>query len=87
MEQSRQVPIWFFIGILLFVYGLLITGVGIYHLIVPPANPMAMSELHPDLWWGCLLLVLGSGYCLKFRPRSRPANKPADTGAARNRQG
>jgi len=71
MDQFRQIPIWFFIGVLLFLYGVMITGVGVYHLFAPPAEPMAMSEYHPDLWWGGLLLVLGSVYGLRFRPRRR----------------
>ena len=70
MESEHQVPIWFFIGALLLVYGLLITGAGIYALILPPpeAERVALFELHADIWWGLLLVALGTFYCLRFHP-------------------
>lgn len=67
-EHTNQIAIWFFIGALLFVYGILILGAGIYNLFIPPTQQMALSELHPDIWWGGLLLVLGLGYCIKHWP-------------------
>ena len=68
MQAPRQIEIWFFIGALLFVYGVLITGAGVYHLVSPPAQETVMHELHPDLWWGLLLLALGAFYSAKFWP-------------------
>ncbi len=68
MESPRQIEIWFFIGALLLLYGLLITGAGIYHLYNPPSHQLALRELHSDIWWGALLLVLGVVYSLKFWP-------------------
>ncbi len=64
------VSIWFFIGLLLLVYGLLITGAGIYDLFQPPENPVQMAHLHAGIWWGGLLLLLGLMYTVKFAPRS-----------------
>ncbi len=68
METTRRIEIWFFIGSLLFVYGVLILGAGIYHLANPPAQQVALRELHSDIWWGALLLIIGSFYCIKFWP-------------------
>jgi len=68
MESSRTIEIWFFIGALLSVYGLLITGAGIYHLIYPPPEHLALRELHSDVWWGALLLVLGAFYSARYWP-------------------
>ncbi len=68
MEKERQIPIWFFIGALLGVYGLLILGSGVYALFRPPARQVALSYLHADIWWGLLLLVLGAVYVIRFRP-------------------
>ena len=68
MEEHHQIPIWFFIGILLTVYGVLILGSGIYSLIRPPQREVALGYLHADIWWGALLLALGILYVLKFRP-------------------
>ena len=71
MEQTNQIPIWFFIGAVLLVYGILILGIGIFHLVYPPAQQLSLSELHPDIWWGGLLLVMGLGYCIKYWPSRR----------------
>jgi len=72
METTQRIEIWFFIGLLLFVYGLLITGAGVYHVIYPPDQQVALRELHSDIWWGALLLIVGFYYCKKFWPsRSR----------------
>jgi hypothetical protein len=68
MDSEHQIPIWFFIGVLLGTYGLLIFGSGIYGLIHPPERIVALSYLHADIWWGALLLILGIVYVVKFRP-------------------
>lgn len=68
MEKQHQVPIWYFIGILLTTYGVLILGSGIYSLYRPPEHPVALHNLHADVWWGVLLLALGLVYVVKFAP-------------------
>ena len=68
MHRKGMVPIWFFIGALLLMYGILITGVGLYELSNPPAHPTVHAELHAQIWWGGILLILGIFYSLKFRP-------------------
>jgi hypothetical protein len=60
------VSIWFFIGVLLVVYGALITGAGIYGLAHPPA--VRLADLHAGLWWGLLLAAIGGAYCYAFFP-------------------
>jgi hypothetical protein len=74
MEKSHQLPIWLFIGALLGVYGVIILVTGIVNWVSPPANPMAMSQLHPDVWWGLLITVIGLIYTVKYWPwkKSRP---------------
>ena len=67
--MSRHlIPIWFFIGSLLLVYGILILGAGIYQTIVPPAQPTVLAELHAGIWWGALLVILGGVYTYGFWP-------------------
>ncbi len=68
MLVSRMISIWFFIGSLLGIYGILILGSGLYGLVAPPAKKVVLGELHAPIWWGALLLVLGIAYALKFRP-------------------
>jgi hypothetical protein len=68
MDNKREIPIWFFIGSLLSVYGVLILGTGIYHLFVPPPKPLALANLHADIWWPLLLLLIGLIYTVKYWP-------------------
>jgi hypothetical protein len=65
-EKHHIIPVWFFVGVLLFVYGVLIFFSGLSEWSHPPAT--VLSELHAPVWWGGLLIVLGGVYCLLFRP-------------------
>jgi hypothetical protein len=64
-----HVQIWFFSGILLLTYGVLIAGTGLWELSYPLANPPVLYELHPPIWWGAIMAVAGLIYVLRFRPR------------------
>lgn len=66
--KENHVSIWFLIGLQLSIFGILIAGSGIYDLIVPPANPTVLGNLHPAIWWGAIMLVLGIFYTVKYRP-------------------
>ncbi len=69
MHRPGMISIWYFIGILLLIYGVLITGSGLYELVSPPARPVVLFELHAGVWWGGFLLVLGAVYTYYFSPR------------------
>jgi hypothetical protein len=75
--KEHGVPIWFFIGALLLVYGVLILGAGLYGLAHPPA--VALAQLHVGVWWGLLLIAIGALYVRAYRPGRMP--KPAGTSA------
>ncbi|HOY99732.1 MAG TPA: hypothetical protein PLL55_10075 [Candidatus Aminicenantes bacterium] len=66
---KKMISIWFFIGLLLTVYGVLILGAGIYDLIVPGRHNVVLRELHAGVWWGALLIVIGVVYLVFFRPK------------------
>jgi hypothetical protein len=68
MHRPGMLSIWFFIGLLLLAYGILILGAGIYEYISPPEHPLVLAELHAGIWWGGLLIVMGLLYTVKFRP-------------------
>jgi hypothetical protein len=68
--KEHALPIWFFIGALLLVYGVLILGAGIVGLFHPP--PVELAELHAGVWWGALLVVIGGSYVWLFRPGRGP---------------
>jgi len=63
-----MISIWFFIGVLLLAYGVLILGAGLYELAAPPEHPVVLAGLHAGIWWGALLIALGVVYSLRFRP-------------------
>jgi hypothetical protein len=65
-EKHHIIPVWFFVGVLLFVYGVLIFISGLTELKHPPDTVLA--ELHAPVWWGGILIILGGAYCLIFRP-------------------
>lgn len=68
MTRPGMISIWFFIGVLLLAYGILVLGAGIYDVIAPPANPVVLNSLHAGVWWGALLIVLGAFYSWRFSP-------------------
>jgi hypothetical protein len=63
------ISIWFFIGSLLTVYGVLILGTGLYELATHTGRGVVMSHLHVEIWWGAGMLLLGLIYVSRFWPR------------------
>ena len=61
-----MISIWFFIGALLLIYGILILGAGLYGLTHPP--PVVLADLHAGIWWGLILILLGIVYSVRFSP-------------------
>jgi len=70
-SDTRLISIWFFIGILLVCYGVLIFAASWYYAANPPANPVVLADLHIGIWWGLMILVIGIFYTWKFRPGKR----------------
>jgi heme/copper-type cytochrome/quinol oxidase subunit 3 len=69
-EQKKSISIWFFIGVEVLIYGLLIAGSGIYEYLYPPKETFVqLAYLHAPIWWGGLLIVLGTTYTIVFRPK------------------
>ncbi len=70
MHDEHQIPIWFFIGVIVLIYGVLITASGLYNLLSPPPpeEQVALFSLHADIWWGAFMVVVGLFYVIRFRP-------------------
>ena len=66
--QSGHISIWFFIGVLLTVYGAMIFGSGLLDLATGNIPNVVLANLHAPVWWGALLLALGLFYGIRFRP-------------------
>jgi hypothetical protein len=69
MKSGGSISIWFFIGVSLFVNGLLIFASGIYELIHPPETPVVLFNLHASVWWGAALAIFGGFYTFYFFPK------------------
>jgi hypothetical protein len=68
-EHREMLPVWFFIGLLLLAYGLIILYAGI-HDYNHPGN-VVLANYHASLWGGALLTILGGGYTIRFWPRRK----------------
>jgi FtsH-binding integral membrane protein len=66
-EEHRIIPVWFFVGVILLIYGILILATGIYEFHNPP--PTVLANLHPALWWGVLLIILGGLFVYIHMPK------------------
>ena len=75
----REIPIWFFVGVLLTVYGALIGGHGVYGWVTHRRDAVVLAGLHAPMWWGGILLILGLIYCVKFFP-GKPTLRQGATG-------
>ncbi len=64
-EKHHIIPVWFFVGLLLLIYGVMILVSGLVEWSHPPDTVLA--NLHAPVWWGALLVVLGIVYCAMFR--------------------
>jgi hypothetical protein len=65
MTDSKHISIWFFIGALLLIYGILILASGLTS--APPPG-VVLSELQAPIWWGALLTAIGALYTYLFFP-------------------
>lgn len=63
----QTLSIWFFCGILMLAYGVVLVVTGALEFNHPP--PTVLASLHPTLWWGAVLSLFGLFYTLRFRPR------------------
>ena len=73
MKQTFEV--WFYIGVLLGLYGVMLTLAGIYQWIHLPNNVLAGK--HATFWAGVTLLVVGGAYAIAYWPRSDRTSRAA----------
>ena len=65
--MARTFEVWFYIGALLAMYGLILGAAGVYQWIHPPQTVLAAK--HATFWAGILLLVVGGTYTVAYRPK------------------
>jgi FtsH-binding integral membrane protein len=65
-EKHPLIPVWFFVGVMILIYGIAILLTGLSEWSSPPATVLA--DLHAPVWWGGLFVLLGAFFCFRFRP-------------------
>jgi len=68
-KEAQMLPVWFFVGVLLGIYGAIIFIVALINFHRP--NHVALAQYHPDIFGGIILLVIGGLYTALFRPGRR----------------
>jgi hypothetical protein len=58
MSEDKMLSIWFFVGLMLTVMGLIIAAMGVYY-VFNPETETAMAHLNPSLWWGLIMFISG----------------------------
>jgi hypothetical protein len=65
-ERAHMLPVWFFIGVLLTVYGVIILATSLVDFSEP--TTVVLAKYHPGIFGGILLLLIGGFYTFWFRP-------------------
>ncbi len=60
-------PIWYFVGLILLIIGGIILFSGVYELYNPPILKTKLAELHPNIWWGMVMIIFGGVMFIKTR--------------------
>lgn len=66
--MREPISIWWFSGLLLLCYGIVICATGVYELAHPLLHPPVLNRLHAPIWWGALLIIFGLWYVIRFHP-------------------
>jgi hypothetical protein len=61
---KKMKPIWFFVGLVLLIMGGAILAAGLYGLVAHVESNKVLARLHPDIWWGGLMVVVGLVFIL-----------------------
>jgi len=59
--------IWYFVGIMLTLMGVLVCLAGIIDVFMSVAQKTVLGNLHPSIWWGAVMVVTGLIFLIKNR--------------------
>jgi uncharacterized protein YjeT (DUF2065 family) len=59
MEREMK-SIWYFVGLILLTMGAVVFLSGVYYFFFPDGTKTVLQELHPDLWWGAVMMIAGA---------------------------
>ena len=70
-EPKAMKSIWYLVGLMLLSMGAIITISGAYHLANPSEVKTVLADLHPDFWWGLVMLAVGAIFFFGGRKQGR----------------
>jgi hypothetical protein len=59
VQGKKMKPIWYFVGLILLIMGGVIFVAGIYGLLFQTREINVFSRLHPNVWWGGFMVIIG----------------------------
>jgi membrane protein implicated in regulation of membrane protease activity len=68
-HHHQMLSVWFFIGLLLLTYGVIVLSVSLLEYSHPA--PVVLANEHLNVWAGVLLMLFGVFYTVRFRPRRK----------------
>jgi hypothetical protein len=66
-KKQMPLPVWFFVGIIFVVYGVMILVTGLIEFSHPAHTEL--WQLHPAIWWGAVILAVGVFFSTRHRKR------------------
>lgn len=60
IDYLRMKPIWYFVGLILVSMGAVINLSGLYDLLLNAGPEKVLGNLHANIWWGELMVVVGA---------------------------
>ena len=70
MGDKNFISIWFIIGCLLLLFGIIIFSANLVDYLSPWSGTVTvLHELRAGIWWGMLLIVIGLVYVIAFNPK------------------
>ena len=73
--RGELLSIWFFVGVMVLLYGAVLLPYGAWAWFAHHEAPTALHQYHPTFWWGLLLTVFGGLYTIRYRPSRDNAGK------------
>jgi hypothetical protein len=58
-ETKQMKPIWYFVGLMLTAMGAVVLVTGLIDFLGARTTNTVLSELHPAIWWGAIIVIAG----------------------------
>jgi hypothetical protein len=58
-ETPKMKPIWYFVGLMLALMGLVVEVSGLYRYFSGEHTKTVLENLHPEIWWGAIIIIAG----------------------------